>query len=211
MATRTDIGGVEIAADARLEIIETAAAAFSERGYAATSIDDIARRMGATKGRVYHHFSSKAALFCAVYRHGVERLADRVTQALAAVNGPAARLAAAAEAHVYGLLLDMPYHRVGLRGLELVLRGATTPAERSMLDALAQARREYEARFAQLLSDQGAQVDTVTVKTFLICLNGPCFWFTRRPSQHADELEALARRIARQALHGVTGPPAPNI
>ena len=40
---------------ARREILDAAAECFMEQGFHATSIDAVARRMGATKGRVYHH------------------------------------------------------------------------------------------------------------------------------------------------------------
>ena len=47
----------------RQAILDAAALCFMERGFNATSIDDIARRLSATKGMVYHYFSSKAELF----------------------------------------------------------------------------------------------------------------------------------------------------
>ncbi|MGD9915173.1 MAG: TetR/AcrR family transcriptional regulator [Rhizobiaceae bacterium] len=47
----------------RADILRTAALCFMERGYYATSIDDVARKLGATKGRIYHHFPSKGDLF----------------------------------------------------------------------------------------------------------------------------------------------------
>lgn len=41
------------------EILHMAAECFMEQGFHATSIDDVARRLGATKGRIYHHYPSK--------------------------------------------------------------------------------------------------------------------------------------------------------
>ena len=52
--------------EARTDILQTAAECFTERGYAETSIDDVARRLGCTKGRIYHFFASKVDLFCSV-------------------------------------------------------------------------------------------------------------------------------------------------
>jgi AcrR family transcriptional regulator len=56
--------------DARpAEIIAAALAAFSEHGYAATRIEDIATRAGVTKGTVYLYFKSKEDLFGAVIQN----------------------------------------------------------------------------------------------------------------------------------------------
>ncbi len=59
---------------------ELAAAAldlFVERGFAATRLDDVARRAGVSKGTLYLYFDSKADLFKAVIREGyVTRIAE---------------------------------------------------------------------------------------------------------------------------------------
>jgi AcrR family transcriptional regulator len=47
-------------------ILESARRLFAERGFEATSIDDIAEAAGVAKGAVYHHFASKEALFAEV-------------------------------------------------------------------------------------------------------------------------------------------------
>lgn len=45
------------------QILDAALGEFSERGYAATTMDDIARRCGLSKGGLYAHFASKDAIF----------------------------------------------------------------------------------------------------------------------------------------------------
>jgi AcrR family transcriptional regulator len=47
-------------------ILAGARTLFAERGFEATSIDDIALAAGVTKGAVYHHFASKEAVFIQV-------------------------------------------------------------------------------------------------------------------------------------------------
>ena len=49
-------------ADRAGEIVATASALFNARGVDGVSLDDIAAAMTATKGLIYHHFDSKAAL-----------------------------------------------------------------------------------------------------------------------------------------------------
>ena len=51
------------AAETRLAILRAALDEFSRRGYSATTLDGVARAAGVTRGAVYWHFASKAALY----------------------------------------------------------------------------------------------------------------------------------------------------
>ncbi|MGA2383244.1 MAG: TetR/AcrR family transcriptional regulator [Gemmatimonadales bacterium] len=58
--------------DARpTEILAAALAEFVEHGYAATKLEDVARRAGITKGTLYLYFESKEALFKAMVRETI--------------------------------------------------------------------------------------------------------------------------------------------
>lgn len=51
----------------RSALVDSAVKLFAKRGYAGTSLDEIARRARVTKGALYHHFSGKQALFEAAF------------------------------------------------------------------------------------------------------------------------------------------------
>jgi AcrR family transcriptional regulator len=51
----------------RRAVLGAARSLFGGKGYAQTSVDEIAATARVTKGAVYHHFASKEALFRAVY------------------------------------------------------------------------------------------------------------------------------------------------
>ena len=53
------------------EILAAALETFVEHGYAATRLEEVARRAGVTKGTLYIYFESKDALFKAVVRENV--------------------------------------------------------------------------------------------------------------------------------------------
>ena len=53
------------------EILAAALETFAEHGYAATKLEDVARRAGVTKGTLYIYFENKEALFKAVVRENV--------------------------------------------------------------------------------------------------------------------------------------------
>jgi AcrR family transcriptional regulator len=54
--------------DRPAEITQAALAAFAEKGYAATKVDEVARRAGVSKGLLYLYFKTKEDLFKAVIR-----------------------------------------------------------------------------------------------------------------------------------------------
>jgi AcrR family transcriptional regulator len=78
------------------EIAEAAFAAFSENGYAATRVEEVAKRAGVSKGLMYLYFKTKEELFKAVIRNvvvpRVEALASNAdsaeTTAAEFIRGP---------------------------------------------------------------------------------------------------------------------------
>jgi AcrR family transcriptional regulator len=70
----------------RAALLETATAMFAERGFARTSLDDIAVATQVTRGAVYHHFASKQAVFESVFDALERDMTERI--AAAAVGQP---------------------------------------------------------------------------------------------------------------------------
>src|SRR5246500_3032047 len=67
------------AAARRQAIIEAAMDEFIDRGYAATRLDDVAKRAGVAKGTIYLHFKDKEALFQELVRTALVPLIGRLT------------------------------------------------------------------------------------------------------------------------------------
>jgi AcrR family transcriptional regulator len=55
---------------------------FGERGFAATTIDDIAEQARVAKGAVYHHFATKEAVFAAVFDQVSRALVQEIDRAV---------------------------------------------------------------------------------------------------------------------------------
>jgi TetR/AcrR family transcriptional regulator, mexJK operon transcriptional repressor len=62
----------------RIAILVAAKALFLEHGYEKVSVDDVAARAESSKGTIYQHFDSKAALFVTVVLAMTSQAADRV-------------------------------------------------------------------------------------------------------------------------------------
>jgi AcrR family transcriptional regulator len=103
------------AEDTRRAILDAARRVFAAKGYAATSLEDIVGPARLTKGALYHHFRSKAAVLEAVYTQMEEELVMAVGAAVeAAGDDPWRRMLAALDAFL-GASSEPAYVRVVLR------------------------------------------------------------------------------------------------
>src|SRR3954453_8289785 len=76
----------EYSAATRRALVDSATTLFAERGYARTSLDDIAAGARVTKGALYGHFASKQALFRAVLQELEGATAAEVRRAAQAAD-----------------------------------------------------------------------------------------------------------------------------
>jgi AcrR family transcriptional regulator len=74
------------------EILAAALACFAERGFAATRLEDVARRAGVTKGTLYLYFPNKEELFKAVVRQTILPNIAQGEALVAAASEPALAL-----------------------------------------------------------------------------------------------------------------------
>jgi len=68
----------------REQLLDIGRALFAERGFDATSIEEIASRAKVSKPVVYEHFGGKEGLYAVVVHREMARLLDRITGALSA-------------------------------------------------------------------------------------------------------------------------------
>jgi AcrR family transcriptional regulator len=76
----------------RFEICMTAARTFVERGFDATSVNDIAAALGVTKAGLYHYISSKEQLFLEIVNLGMDWLDHDVVKPVQTIKDPEERL-----------------------------------------------------------------------------------------------------------------------
>lgn len=68
------------------EMLDAAQALFVERGYAATRLEEVARRAGVAKATLYLYYENKLELFKAVVRHALVERFDEAAAAQAGVS-----------------------------------------------------------------------------------------------------------------------------
>jgi AcrR family transcriptional regulator len=96
------------AEDRPREICAAALAVFSEKGFAAAKLDEIAKRAGVSKGTLYLYFKDKEELFRAVVRDTVSPNIDQVRAALMASDLPFAQVVPMFLAKLASVAATMP-------------------------------------------------------------------------------------------------------
>lgn len=166
-------------------LLDVAVAAFNERGYDATSMDELAARLGITKSAIYHHVSSKVDLL----RLALDRALDAlfaVTEEPGATTGRAIdRLEHVVRGSVHVLTAELPFVTLLLR-----VRG-NSAVERSAL----QRRREFDrivtdlVRAAEDEGDVRPDVDpAVTSRLLFGTVNSLTEWYRPDGGLSADDL-----------------------
>jgi TetR/AcrR family transcriptional regulator, cholesterol catabolism regulator len=90
----------ETVVDSRQEILRTAARLFQQRGYDATSMNDVAAALKLSKGGLYHHFQSKDEILYEIMNHAMEITQERVLNPVRSIANPEERLRALIRLHI---------------------------------------------------------------------------------------------------------------
>src|SRR6185369_8049467 len=87
--------------DRLAEIYRAAASIICEKGYDATSMNDIAEAVGITKSGLYHHVSGKRNLLFSIMSFGLDSLEEQVIIPARAVTDAEQRLRTIITSHVH--------------------------------------------------------------------------------------------------------------
>ncbi len=96
------------------EIITAALQEFAQNGYAASRLDNVARRAGVVKGTIFRYFPGKEALFKAALTPQSEPLFDMAETMVKTFPGPTRDL--------ISLLIQRIYHQVFTTDLHILMR-----------------------------------------------------------------------------------------
>lgn len=194
---------------AREEILRAAAELFMDLGYKATSIDAIAERMGATKGRVYHYYGSKAEIFFDIQLEAMKGLLAVVRPIAAGAGDPAEKLERMARAHVEILIREASVQKVAVKGLERELMSSAGLRHTKTLREIMSLRDEYEQIFAEVI-DEGTRrglfedlPPRLLTKPFFGALNWLTIWYRPRVLQTEDDTREIVDALAGFVMRGI--------
>ncbi|GAA3826703.1 TetR/AcrR family transcriptional regulator [Sphaerisporangium flaviroseum] len=178
-------------------LLAVAVKVFNERGYEATSMEDLSRRLGITKSAIYYHVSSKDELLRLAVDRALNGLFE-AADAAAAMEGRAIdRLEHLVRSSVHVLVERLPFVTLLLR-----VRGNTAVERR----ALAR-RREFDRLVSDLVEQAEAEGDVrpdvdpaVTSRLVFGLVNSLIEWYRPRGGMGAD---ALADAVCKIAFDGL--------
>ncbi len=96
------------------KIFTEAVRIFKQKGYHATSVQDIADAVGLQKGSLYHYISSKEELLLKIFKRSTGALTRRLKEILASDLTPTEKLQCAIDAHLVALTNQLDLYTVYL-------------------------------------------------------------------------------------------------
>jgi AcrR family transcriptional regulator len=182
----------------RERIVRSAARLFADRGYFATSLEDIAQDVGIRKASLYWHVSSKAHLLGEILSGCI----DPAYQALLAIQAsslpPSEKLRQAISAHVLEITDNVEAVRIFLR------EGGALPAEQTQ--QFMARRRAYASVFSLILEEGQAsgEFQIGDLQHAALALLGMANWiaFWYRPDGRSSP-QSIAASFAEVAVRSV--------
>ncbi|MFC4910255.1 TetR/AcrR family transcriptional regulator [Actinomadura gamaensis] len=131
----------------RATLLDVAVAAFNERGYDGTGMEELSRRLGITKSAIYHHVSGKEELLELAVNRALDALFAVLDAELDRPVTATERLERTVRGAVRVLVDEQPYVTLLLR-----VRGNSAVERRAL-----ERRREFDHRVAELVARAAAE------------------------------------------------------
>ena len=184
------------ASERRAQLIEVGREVFAERGYGATSVEEIAARAKVSKPILYDHFGGKEGLYAVIVDRELELILGRIVTAVSS-GSPRARIEQATLAY-------LSYVRERPLGFAVLLRDAPQQQLSGNLPAL---MYELADRIGDIFTDQfqKAGYDPESAPIYAHALVGMVAfvgqWWTESSDPH--NIETIAKHIAALAWMGL--------
>lgn len=192
--------------DKRKRILEATGELLATKGYAGTSLADIAEAAGTFAGSLYYHFESREQLAEEVLTSGVRAAMEHTKAAVNALPASASsrqRLETAITAHVAFILERSPAALAGARAV-----GQLPPAVAAPLHGLFRIYGDFFAHLFEAAVADGLldpDVDLSAVRMLVVgAANWTAEWFDPGGSSSAEEIGRLLCRLLFDGLG--TGP-----
>lgn len=181
-----------------LELQRAATQLFRERGFHATSMQDLAEALGMHRGSLYHYIAAKDDLLWTIVSDALEQLEAHVRPELDGPGRGVDRVRRAIAAHL-GFAAD---HSDELSLLQIELRSLSPERRRDLVERRDRYERHWRAALAAGVADGSFRPIDVRLAGFMIL--STCNWFTQwyRPDGPLS-VEELAATLAELLIDGL--------
>lgn len=193
----------------RKQILDAALRLFSEKGFARTSVRDIAQAAGITDAAIYYHFASKRDLFEALIEERGFTAALASLEAAEVTVGPAEAIPTIAEN-----VLRFIYQNRDLMKVMMVEAVAEDPVAAEEYGILVDRWERAEARILKIYADRGeihaASVDALAKQLVVTVLGAFCDYLMSPVTRRSDRPEppptlmANVKAAMQQIVRGIT-------
>ena len=198
-------GGCRVTPGGQL-ILDVAAALFSEKGYNATAMSEVARRAGVSKANVFHHFGSKHELYLEVIREACRDSREALHQGLDSGQTVVQQLSAFLHHHLDTLLRRDRVSRLVVREvLDSTPEGGKELAEQVFFDGFTELVEIVQE--GQQRGEFRADMDPALLAHMIISIS--IFYFQSRnilrhfpPVDFADEPQRFVEMACDLLFHG---------
>lgn len=181
------------------EIITVAARLFKEKGYRATTLEDIAAAVGMLKGSLYYYIRSKEELLYLVVRDPIRQAYNRLDDIVNAALPVRVKIAQAIENHMTLYHQHYPHIAVYLHDYHHLMQ--------QLQQNVIETPKHYQRLWAVLLQqgvDAGELRSDLNVKVSGYAILGMCNWVYRWYNPHGTlSAEAIADIFTTLVLEGL--------
>jgi len=171
------------------ELLETALRLFREKGYHATSMQDIADALGLRKASLYHYIKSKEDLLVPAYQYTIDAHVRRLEEIANSPGSARERLARAIASHLQAIIEHADLFALYLREVESL--------PEHLRQAVRAANRAYRVRLASIIRQgvEAGEFKPVDPAVAALVILGACNW--------ASQWYTPGGRLSAQELTGV--------
>jgi len=188
----------EILAYKRERILEEAVKLIYQRGFTATTLDDIAAELGVTKPFIYTHFRSKTDLLAALCTPTIELSLDAVTRAAKGPGLPRDRL--------YRAIVDFTQVVLSRQANIAIYFREEKHLSPNALNEINTLRKKFDRVLSKLLSEgiAAGEFDIKDVSLTALAIGGMISWaYTWHRPEGRLALDDMCERMADLALQMV--------
>jgi AcrR family transcriptional regulator len=182
------------------EIIAVAARLFKEKGYRATTLEDIAAAVGMLKGSLYYYIRSKEELLYLVVRDPIRQAYAKLEEIVTSDAPVTTKIARAIANHMTLFHQHYPHIAVYLHDFHHLMQQLQKNA--------IETPKHYQRLWATMLQqgvDTGELRDDLNVKVTGYAILGMCNWIYRWYNPHGTlSAEEIAEVFTKLVLEGLT-------